>query len=107
MPFVPVGTANTYKQRNDIGNAMTREWETRLRHPLLLYHLIRILSMVPRGMAHWHCVNTKTKGDPTMSNAFVPCRTASTMGQPIWVAPLFMEGKDENLDVVAPNSRVS
>lgn len=49
----------------------------------------------------------KTKGDPTMSNAFMPCRTASTMGQPIWVAPLFMEGKDENLDVVAPNSRVS
>ena len=42
-----------------------------------------------------------------MSNAFVPCRTASTAGQPIWVAPLFMEGKDENLDVVAPNSRVS
>ena len=28
-----------------------------------------------------------------MSNEFMPCRTASTVGQPMWVAPLFMEGK--------------
>ncbi len=25
-----------------------------------------------------------------MSNEFMPCRTASTVGQPMWVAPLFM-----------------
>ncbi len=42
-----------------------------------------------------------------MSNEFMPCRTASTVGQPMWVAPLFMEGKNENLDVVARNSSVS
>ena len=49
----------------------------------------------------------KTKGDPIMSNEFMPCRTASTVGQSMWVAPVFMEGKNENLDVVARNSRVS
>ena len=42
-----------------------------------------------------------------MSNAFMPRRTASTEGQPMWVAPLFMEGKNENHDVVARNRSVS
>ena len=35
----------------------------------------------------------KTKGDSIVSNEFMPFRTASTVGLPMWVAPLFMEGK--------------
>ena len=48
--------------------------------------------MFPNGYseAHRYCVSTKTNGDPIMSNEFMPCRTASTVGQPMWVAPLFM-----------------